>query len=225
MPRAALSKISVTQLVAELQKRQSKLAEMIVRRDALEVEIQELQGLDASAATAAPAQPRKGARAASRRATGKPLAEYVKEALAAATQGLSIADLEKKVLAAGYSTSVERIYKQISTVLVKGGFKRIARGVYALKAAAKAGKKAAIDAMADKPAAKGRKRGVFSETAEQFLLALANGKGTSGSDINKAWTAAGRGGRADQSLSKLVKAGKLQREKINGAKGSVYTAA
>ena len=160
MPRAALSNVSIKQLVAELRKRQARLADLIKQRDALNAQIEELEGLAPPGAPAAPAQSRKVAaksKKAPKRATGKPLAEYVREALAAAPKGLSIADLEKRILAAGYPTSVERIYKQISAVLAKGGFKRIGRGIYVLKSGAKAAKKAAKTAKAVKPAAKAKK--------------------------------------------------------------------
>jgi hypothetical protein len=37
--------------------------------------------------------------------------------------------------------------------------------------------------------------------------------------------AAGRTGRADNTLNKMLKAGKLKRQKIVGTKGSMYTVA
>lgn len=45
MPRAALADVSVKQLVAELRRRQAKLADLIKQRDALNEQIEELQGL------------------------------------------------------------------------------------------------------------------------------------------------------------------------------------
>lgn len=81
-------------------------------------------------------------------------------------------------------------------------------------------------AKAVKAAPKGRrKRGTFSQTAEQFILDLVAGDGATTAEINKKWTAAGRGGRADTALNRLFKAKKVKREKIKGAKGSIYTAA
>ena len=45
MPRAALADVSVKQLVAELKRRQARLADLIRQRDALNEQIEELQGL------------------------------------------------------------------------------------------------------------------------------------------------------------------------------------
>ena len=45
MPRAALADVSVKQLVAELKRRQAKLADLIKKRDALNEQIEALQGL------------------------------------------------------------------------------------------------------------------------------------------------------------------------------------
>ncbi|MCY2928641.1 MAG: hypothetical protein NTV86_03945, partial [Planctomycetota bacterium] len=64
---------------------------------------------------------------------GKPLAAYVREALAAAPKGLAARDIEKAVLAAGYATKGKDLYNPIGAVLAKGGFKKVNRGVYALK--------------------------------------------------------------------------------------------
>lgn len=57
MPRAALSKVSLKQLVGELKKRQARLKSLMAERDALNEEIGELQGLDSNVPTAAPAKP------------------------------------------------------------------------------------------------------------------------------------------------------------------------
>ncbi|MFW6106784.1 MAG: hypothetical protein ACOC8H_01345 [bacterium] len=45
MPRAALADVSVKQLVAELKRRQAKLADLVKQRDALNEQIEELEGL------------------------------------------------------------------------------------------------------------------------------------------------------------------------------------
>ena len=63
MPRAALSNVSLKQLVAELKKRQAKLASLIKQRDALNEQIEELEGLaDAGTAVAPPAPAPKAAK-------------------------------------------------------------------------------------------------------------------------------------------------------------------
>jgi hypothetical protein len=70
---------------------------------------------------------------------------------------------------------------------------------------------------------KRRKRGRFSHTADEFILSLLQGdKKLETKDINAAWKAAGRGGRADQPLAKMVKDGKLKRMKVKGERGSRY---
>ena len=78
-------------------------------------------------------------------------------------------------------------------------------------------------AKAATPAA--RKRKSYPLTAEQFVGKLAAGKGSTTSEINQAWKKAGRTGRADNTLNKMTKAGKLKRDKLKGQKGSRYTVA
>jgi hypothetical protein len=70
-----------------------------------------------------------------------------------------------------------------------------------------------------------RKRGTFAQTAEQFVLGLVKGKGATSAEINKAWTKAGRGNRADTTLNILSNKKKVKREKLEGQKGSLYTLA
>lgn len=86
---------------------------------------------------------------------------------------------------------------------------------------------AAAVAVAAQPAArKGRKRRKFPQTAEAFILGmLAGGKSVTGSDINAAWTAAGRSGRADNTLSLLFKDKKIKRTPLKEGRGSKYSAA
>ena len=72
---------------------------------------------------------------------------------------------------------------------------------------------------------KQQKRGKFAETAEQFIVSLLGGKGMATAEINKAWQQAGRGGRADQSLAKMVHAKKVKRTSVPGLRGSKYTVA
>jgi hypothetical protein len=71
-----------------------------------------------------------------------------------------------------------------------------------------------------------RKRGVFAQTAEESLLGFVKkaGKPTT-AEINKHWTAEGRGGKADNTLTKMVQAKKLKRVKDKDVRGSRYTAA
>ena len=68
-----------------------------------------------------------------------------------------------------------------------------------------------------------RKRGTFSRTGEESVLAFVKelGQATAG-DVNKKWTAEGRGGSADNTLGRLVKENKLVREDVPGQRGGVY---
>ncbi len=92
----------------------------------------------------------------------------------------------------------------------------------------KAAKPKAKAATATKSAAKATgtgKRRKYPESAEQFILGLVKGKGATSAEINAAWKKA-RTGRADNTLTKMVKAKTVKRTKLpKGQKGSTYTAA
>jgi hypothetical protein len=237
MPRPKLSVVSTASLQAELQRRLATVGNLIAKRDALDKQIAELQVM----AGQAPAVPqaatevgkklgrkpgrRPGRKPKAVRATGKPLAEYVKEVLAAAAQGMALKDIEAAVLAAGYPSKAKTLYTPIMKVLPRAGAKKLGRGVYGLRG--KPGRKAAKkDAAPAAPAAKTpRKRKTYAQTADQFVLGLVQGKGATTAEINAAWRAARRVGRADNTLNKMSKAGKLKREKLAEGKGSTYTVA
>lgn len=73
------------------------------------------------------------------------------------------------------------------------------------------------------PAKGARRRRAGGPTAEQFIAELVkSGKATTG-QINAAWSADGRPGRADNTLSALVRTGKLKRVKLKDARGSRYS--
>jgi len=91
--------------------------------------------------------------------------------------------------------------------------------------AGKAGGKAKLARQPRATKAKVRKRKSYPQTAEQFVTGLAKGKGATTSEINQAWVSAGRVGRADNTLNRMVKAGSLRRDKLQGQKGSRYTLA
>jgi hypothetical protein len=229
MPRPKLSSVSIFTLQAELQRRLAKLGDLLAQRDALDKEIAELDAL-AGQAVAVPPAPAKAGKKRGRKPGRKPkavrsmdwpLAEYVKEALVAAPQGMGIKDIEAAVFSAGYPTRAKTLYTSVVKVLAKIGAKRLGRGVYGLRG--KPGRKAAKKAAA--PATKAaRKRKTYAQTADQFVLGLVQGKGATTAEINAAWRTAERVGRADNTLNKMSKAGKLKREKPAGAKGSRYTA-
>jgi hypothetical protein len=228
MARPKLSIVSTASLQAELQRRIAKLGDLVAQRDALDKQIAELQGMAGQAA--APKVGKKPGRKPGRkpkavRAGSKPLAEYVKEALAAAPKGMGIKDIEAAVFAAKYPTRAKTLYTQVVKVLAKIGAKKVGRGVYSLRG--KPGRKPAAKTPASAaPAAKTpRKRRTYDQTADQFVLGLVQGKGATTAAINQAWKAAKRVGRADNTLNKMVKGGKLKREKLAVGKGSTYTVA
>ena len=254
MPRPKLSNIPIETLKKELDRRVAKVETLKAQRDKLDREIAELEGLAAQTTSAAGRKrgpkpgrkrdpkpgrkrgpkpgrkpgPKPGRKPRTARGGVKPLGQYIRQVLTAAPGGRSIAAIEKAVIAAGYQTRAESIYNPILKVIRKGGFKKVSRGVYALgsaPAAEKAAKKTAKKAPAPAKAKGARKRKKYDQTAEQFVLALVKDKGAVSSDINKAWKAAGRTGRADNTLNKMLKAAKLKRQKIVGTKGSMYTVA
>jgi hypothetical protein len=80
-----------------------------------------------------------------------------------------------------------------------------------------------------KPAKKGRRtRGKFTKTGEEsvFEVLQANGALTS-AQVNEYWSKEGRGGRADNTLNKLLKAGKIKRipSPDGNKRGSRYSVA
>jgi hypothetical protein len=226
MPRHALSNVSIAALRNEIERRMVKLDALKAQRGALDKQIAELEGL----AAGAPKVDRKPGRKLDRkldrkakRTTGRPLAEYVKEVLAKAAKGLRARQIQAEVLAAGYSTRAANLYHPIMKVLGKPGFKRIATGVYTTQGPEAVGKKAAGKQGADaKP--KPRKRGTFSQTADQMILRLlAGGNALATAEINAAWKKEGRGGTADNTLTRLVKEGKVKRESVEGQRGSKHS--
>jgi DNA-binding transcriptional regulator YiaG len=71
-----------------------------------------------------------------------------------------------------------------------------------------------------------RPRAAGSPTAEQFVLSLlGSGKATTSGEINAAWRKAGRVGKADNTLSLMVKARKLKRARLKDERGSRYSTA
>jgi DNA-binding transcriptional regulator YiaG len=71
-----------------------------------------------------------------------------------------------------------------------------------------------------------RRRSSGGPTAEQFVLSLVGSrKAATSNEINAAWRKAGRHGRADNTLSLMVKARKLKRARLKDERGSRFTAA
>jgi len=69
-----------------------------------------------------------------------------------------------------------------------------------------------------------RKRGKFTMSGDESILSFIKSAGTpSTKDVNKHWKGEGRGGSADNALTKLVKLKKLKRIAVKGERGSKYS--
>ena len=91
----------------------------------------------------------------------------------------------------------------------------------------KVGKKRGRKKTAKKKAAKKSKtRRSYAQTADEFVLGLLKGgKSLTTAEINGKWKQAQRAGTADNTLTKLSKAKKLNKKKVKGDRGSRYTLA
>lgn len=68
-----------------------------------------------------------------------------------------------------------------------------------------------------------RKRGKFSMSGEESVLGFVKKHGKpNAAELNKHWKAEGRGGKADNALTKLVKDKKLKRMESAGERGGRY---
>lgn len=104
----------------------------------------------------------------------------------------------------------DRLNEEIAVLQSLGGNKPASRK----KTKGKRGKK--------KAAGKRRKR--YDQTADEFVLGLLKGKTLTTAELNAAWDKAGRGGKVDNVLTKLVKSGQVKRSKLDG-QGSNYALA
>ncbi|MCE9592206.1 MAG: hypothetical protein K8S99_17005 [Planctomycetes bacterium] len=83
----------------------------------------------------------------------------------------------------------------------------------------------AAKASAGKPGRR-RKRGTFSKSGEESVVDFVKKHGKpNAAEVNKHWSGEGRGGKADNALGRMVKAGKLKRVKVKGERGARYVAA
>jgi len=228
MPRT-LSKLTTDQLRAELQRRQKNISKLQAKRGRLLKEIGKLdrQIEDLGGQVEPVGKPRgKGKRAAKTTGpAGKPLVECIKDVLAGSKGGMRVKDIASAVQKAGYKTKAKDFYRIVAATVQGDDFKKLGRGIYTLKGA-KCGKKVRKTA-GEKPAAvkAAPKSSKYGQTAQQFILGLVQEMGATTAEINQAWKDAGRPGRADKTLNKMINAGKLRKRKIRGAKGSRYKAA
>ncbi len=71
-----------------------------------------------------------------------------------------------------------------------------------------------------------RTRRKFKVTANELILAFVKERGSATTaEINEHWRRNGRAGKADNTISSLVKEGKLKRKKLPGERGSSYSVA
>ena len=136
MPKANLARVPLNDLEREIQRRREELPKLIAQRDELNRRIAELEG------PAAPKRRARKARKASkrkRRVTEEPTKGTLtlNDALAQVLKGkkgVSVAEALKGVLALGYKSRSKDFRFLVNQTLHRGDrFKRISRGVYALK--------------------------------------------------------------------------------------------
>ena len=69
-----------------------------------------------------------------------------------------------------------------------------------------------------------KRRGSFTMSGDESILAFIKSAGTpTTKEVNQHWKGEGRGGSADNALTKLVKTKKLKRINIKGERGSKYS--
>jgi len=136
MAKARLAKVSVEDLKKEISRRRRKLPTLIAARDTLNRLIAELESLGGVKPTAV-ARRKPGRRKAARRAMRPARAGSLSSALvdALGTKGkLTVAEATEAVLATGYKSKSKAFPRIVRMTLLKGKqFKRVRRGVYALR--------------------------------------------------------------------------------------------
>lgn len=115
---------------------------------------------------------------------------------------------------AEYVQEIEKIDAIFARYGIGGGVRR-GRGRPAKSAGGAVGKRG-----------RRRKRGSFAKTGEQSILDFIKSHGKpSTADVNVHWKKEGRGGKADNTLTRLVKEGKLKRVSSKDVRGSRYAVA
>ncbi|MCC7409413.1 MAG: hypothetical protein IT442_15220 [Phycisphaeraceae bacterium] len=116
---------------------------------------------------------------------------------------------------AGYVEEIEKIDAIFARYGIGGGVVRRGRGRPAKAAGAVVGRRG-----------RRRKRGSFAKTGEQSILDFIKSHGKpSTADVNVHWKKEGRGGKADNTLTRLVKEGRLKRVASKDVRGSRYAVA
>ncbi len=126
---------SISDLRAELASKEKQLATLESRRSALVRELDKVDRVIASLSGKAGAvrvvKATGKVATTRRRATGKPLAAYITDALKSVKGGLSVTNVVKAVTKAGYKSHSKDFYAIVAkTLLTDDRFKRIKRGIY-----------------------------------------------------------------------------------------------
>ena len=223
MPKLALSKFPVEVLQAELQLRarraNKKLCKLLRQRAKLDAQIAELEAIAGVTPKARrgrkpgrkPGPKPKRGRRGSYAQTGE---QFVLSVIG--SNGATSTEIRKAWGKARNGRADNTLTKLFNDKMIKRA--RLPGGNVSMYTLTGAGASAA------KPKT-GRKRGSFAQTGDKFILDMVKGAGATTTEINKKWTAAGRGGKADNVLGRLVKAGKLTRAKLPDGRGSMYTLA
>lgn len=81
-----------------------------------------------------------------------------------------------------------------------------------------------LKAAALSPTKKRRGPGTYAMTAVEIVRAFVQGRPqATTAEVNAHWKQVGRNGTADNTLTALVKAGRLRRTHINGKRGAIYS--
>lgn len=232
-----LSKMTIPQLRAEIARRQGGLPKLQKKRAKLIKAVGKLdrQIVALGGQVEQPAKPKGRPTKApkSQASTSKSLAQSIRDVLGKSKGGMRIKDIVVAVQEAGYKTEAKDFYNLVAAAVRGDEFKKLGRGIYKFKTGKAAVKKAKkVSKKGPKAGAKkaaapkaGNKRKKYAQTAEQLVLGLVQGKGATSAAINLAWKDGGRKGRADNTLNKMLKDGKLKRTPLKGRKGSTYTVA
>jgi hypothetical protein len=136
MPRPKLEKVTVEELKKEIARRQRGLAKLVAKRDALNCQIAELEGLGIAAKPAAKRGRRPGRKRGRKRGRApRPgsLINLLVQALDAKGK-LTVAQAVEAVLASGYKSKSKSFKLIVNQALAKNRrFKRVGKGVYTLR--------------------------------------------------------------------------------------------
>lgn len=138
---------TIEDLRRELQVRERQLGKLQTKRDRLLIQLnridRQIAGMGGEVVAApkvrrgrpagrpAAADGRRGRR---RRATGRPLTEFIRDVLAKASEGMRAKDIAEQVQKGGYKSHSKDFYGIVAATLRDTkNFKRLSRGIYKLK--------------------------------------------------------------------------------------------